>query len=225
MSQEQSRRAEPLPWTCWPHLWWCSPGHSWLPGLQVHLADSHRAFCQSAMRGCLQPACKLLEFKLLNAPEYLLCPKFIYCTAENLIVWESKKCAQGYAKFASSMIFLNVCSLASRKVVGDTSVYILFNVLESWASPETFRQCWKILTVAVSGLEVFFIFFPPSRTAFERHFCYANRFLPAAAELSTVGARKEPADTARKVGALFPAAHQAQHYCPSQPCWLNLALC
>lgn len=128
-------------------------------------------------------------------------------------------------KFPSCMIFLKVCSLASRKVMGDTSVYILHKVLESWSSPETFRQCWKILTVAVSGFEGFFMFFPPSRTAFERHFCYANRFLPAAAELSAVAARKEPADTARRAGALFQAAHQTQQYCPSQPRWLKLALC
>lgn len=108
--------------------------------------------------------------------------------------------------------------------MGDTSVYILRNVLEPWSSPETFGQCWKKTNCSCQcsfWLWVFLLFFPPSHTAFESRFCYANGFLPAAAELSTVGARKEPADTAREVGALF----QAQQYHPSQPCWLELALC
>ena len=36
-------------------------------------------------------------------------------------------------------------------------------------------------------LWVFLLFFPPSHTAFESRFCYANGFLPAAAELSKAG--------------------------------------
>lgn len=101
--------------------------------------------------------------------------------------------------------------------MGDTGVYILRNMLEPWSSPETFRQRWKKLTSCQCSFWLwgFLLFFPPSRTAFESRFCYANGFLPAAAELSMVGARKEPADTARKASALFPAAHQAQQHLPS----------
>ena len=28
------------PSICWPHFFWCSPGYSWLSGLQGHTADS-----------------------------------------------------------------------------------------------------------------------------------------------------------------------------------------
>lgn len=119
----------------------------------------------------------------------------------------------------------SLCSLASRKAMGDTSVYILCNMLEPWSSLETCRQCCKKTNCSCQcslWLWVFLLFFPPSHTAFESRFCYANGFLPAAAELSTVGARKEPADTARKLGALFPAAHQPSN--TALPQWLRLAL-
>lgn len=70
-----------------------------------------------------------------------------------------------FLAFSFSIFSFSICSLASRKVMGDTSVYILCNMLELWSSLEDSRQCCKKLTVAVSVASGFgffsYSFHPP----------------------------------------------------------------
>jgi len=63
----ESRGAESLPSTCWPHFFWCSPGYGWPSRLWAHIVGSCPGFHppvppSPSLQGCSQSFHRCHEF-------------------------------------------------------------------------------------------------------------------------------------------------------------------
>ena len=88
VSQEQSRKAESSPSTCWSCFSWCNPGRGWPSGLRVHIAGSCWVFRQPTLlnpspQSCSQAILCLVYICAWDSPD----PRAGSCTWPCWTLW------------------------------------------------------------------------------------------------------------------------------------------